>query len=170
MAIRSRLKQKIKAILGTSSNQAAETTISPPQESNKDNNANTVAESTVEKVATSSNENLVVNSKPEDKGSKTADAEDNKTIDEEEKKKKVSEEKIRKHLLRTKKGLLKFIQKQGGTTDLGALNHHSEIRFLIGHQKFSEMMEDLVAEELIIYDWNAQEAMITEKGIQFSSN
>ena len=174
MAIRSRLKQKIKAILGTSSTQTAETTVSPPQESGKEIVATTVVENIVERpvanVATNPNENLVVSSKPEDKGSKTIDPDDKTATTEPEKKKKVSEEKVRKHLLRTKKGLLKFIQKQGGTTDLGALNHHSEIRFLIGHQKFSEMMEDLVAEELIIYDWNAQEAMITEKGIQFSTN
>ena len=51
--------------------------------------------------------------------------------------KKISEDKIQRHLLRTKKGLLKFLQKEGGTTDLAALHTHSETRFLIGHQKFS---------------------------------
>lgn len=84
-------------------------------------------------------------------------------------KKKIDEDKIQRHLLRTKKGLLKFLQKEGGSADLAALHTHSETRFLIGHQKFSELMESMVDTKLIQYNWDIQEATITQKGILFIS-
>ena len=169
MAIRSRLKQKIKALLGTSSTQTAKTTMSTAYVPQKDIIEKTIVEpkaarpkSEVSNVVEDVVEKVVENSEPEDIASKVPAKEQTKST-------KVSDEKIRKHLLRTKKGLLKFIQKEGGTTDLGALNHHSEIRFLIGHQKFSQLMEEFVAEDLITYNWDTQAIVITEKGIQFFS-
>ena len=74
------------------------------------------------------------------------------------------QQKIQKHLHRTRMGLLKFLDKNGGILGLAELHDHSEKRYFVGHKKFSDLLEDLVAEELISYDWSAQQATLTEKG------
>ena len=76
----------------------------------------------------------------------------------------VEDDKIAKHLERTKKGILKFIVKKGGTSSLADMHDHSEKRFFIGHRKFSDLMETMIEEELLDYSWEKQEATITKTG------
>lgn len=147
MAIRSRIKQKIKTIIGFNSDRPIQRQDSTPASKSREP------------------EEKIISAEPP----KQLDSQAEKPPSESQKKP-TSEEKIQRHLLRTQKGLLKFLQKEGGTTELSALHTHSETRFLIGHQKFSELMENMVDTELIHYDWDSQEATITEKGIAFIAN
>lgn len=78
----------------------------------------------------------------------------------------IDQEKIARHKLRTRLGLLKKIQEKGGTIALAELHDHSERRYFVGHKKFSDLMEDMVREELLIFDWESQEATITAQGIE----
>ena len=72
--------------------------------------------------------------------------------------------KVAKHLARTRKGILKFVVKQGGTSSLADMHDHSERRFFVGHKKFSDLMEAMVDEGLLLYSWEQQEATITDVG------
>ena len=74
--------------------------------------------------------------------------------------------KILKHRKRTKVALLKLIQKKGGTASLGDLHDLAEKRFFIAHKAFSDLMEEMVAEDIVHYDWSSQEATITQNGIE----
>ena len=76
----------------------------------------------------------------------------------------VDDAKVAKHLQRTKKGILKFVEKNGGTCGLADMHDHSEKRFFVGHRKFSDLMEGMVEEGLLSYSWESQEAMITQEG------
>jgi hypothetical protein len=76
----------------------------------------------------------------------------------------VDAEKVAKHLARTRIGILKFVVKQGGTSSLADMHSHSERRFFVGHKKFSDMMEAMVDDGLLLYSWEAQEATITDLG------
>ena len=75
-----------------------------------------------------------------------------------------ADEKVAKHRLRATKGLLKFVLKNGGNCSLADLHNHSETRYFIGHKAFSDLMEDLIAEELLSYDHATSIATLTENG------
>ncbi|MBI5607955.1 MAG: hypothetical protein HY902_03650 [Deltaproteobacteria bacterium] len=51
-----------------------------------------------------------------------------------------------------KKGVLKQLARQGGAMHIKDLHEFSTLRFGRGHREFSELMEALVAEELVTYD------------------
>lgn len=51
-----------------------------------------------------------------------------------------------------KKGVLKQLARQGGSMHIKDLHEFSTMRFGRGHREFSELMEALVAEELVSYD------------------
>ena len=74
------------------------------------------------------------------------------------------DEKILKHRRRTKVALLKLTAKSDGTAPLGDLHDLAERRYFIAHKAFSDLMEEMVAEGLFLYDWSAGEATITELG------
>ena len=74
------------------------------------------------------------------------------------------DEKILKHRRRTKVALLKLTAKSDGTASLGDLHDLAERRYFIAHKAFSDLMEEMVAEGLFLYDWSAGEATITELG------
>ncbi|MFM2247621.1 MAG: hypothetical protein RL071_3695, partial [Pseudomonadota bacterium] len=76
----------------------------------------------------------------------------------------VAAEKAAKHLEKTRRAMLKLLIEKGGTAGLGELHDHSERRYFIGHKKFSDMMEGLVAEGLIHFDHSAGQAEITAAG------
>ena len=79
----------------------------------------------------------------------------------------VRQEKAAKHLLRTRKGVLKFVVDQGGTSSLADMHKHSEMRYFVGHQKFSQMMEALIAEGLLDYSHADGIGTITSAGRDF---
>ena len=74
------------------------------------------------------------------------------------------DEKIAKHRKRTKVALLNLSQKSGGTASLGDLHDLAERRYFIAHKAFSDLMEEMVAEGVFLYDWSAGEATVTELG------
>lgn len=65
-----------------------------------------------------------------------------------------------------KKGLIKYLARNGGTCPIGDLHTFSTQRFAAGHQAFSALMEWLVADELVMYDGNAFH--LTDKGLELS--
>ena len=77
------------------------------------------------------------------------------------------DEKILKHRRRTKIALLKLTAKTNGTAALGDLHDLAERRYFIAHKAFSDLMEEMVAEGLFLYDWSAGEASITELGTEW---
>ena len=78
----------------------------------------------------------------------------------------VDPEKVAKHLARTRIGILRFVEKNGGTSGLAEMHDHSERRYFVGHKKFSDLMEAMVEEGVLLYSWETQEATITELGKQ----
>ena len=63
--------------------------------------------------------------------------------------------------------VLKFLEEKGGTLPMGKMHDHSLNKYFIQHQRFSQMMETFVDEDLIEYDAASQIATITEKGKEF---
>ena len=68
---------------------------------------------------------------------------------------------------KARKGVLKYLSDKGGKLNMGDLHEHSMNKYLIQHQRFSQMMETFVSEGLIDFDWGAQLVTLTEKGKQF---
>jgi hypothetical protein len=58
-----------------------------------------------------------------------------------------------KHLAKTKKGLIKKISKNDGSMSLRDLHSFSEARYFVGHKRFSDLMEEMIAEELVSYEY-----------------
>jgi hypothetical protein len=63
-----------------------------------------------------------------------------------------------------RQGLMKFIAKKGGTIPMRELHTHSLIFYQAGHQAFSQLMEGLVADDLVTYDVAATAFSLTDKG------
>jgi hypothetical protein len=51
-----------------------------------------------------------------------------------------------------RRGLLAFLAKQGGSLPMRELHTHSLVFYQAGHQAFSQLMEGLVADELVTFD------------------
>lgn len=49
-------------------------------------------------------------------------------------------------------GLMRFLAKQGGSLPMRELHTHSLVFYQAGHQAFSQLMEGLVADELVAFD------------------
>ena len=67
-------------------------------------------------------------------------------------------------LERARKGLLKYLLDNNGKRNLGQLHEYSMNTYLIQHQAFSQMMEGLVNDGFLMYDFGSDEAAITDKG------
>jgi len=74
------------------------------------------------------------------------------------------EAKAAHHFEKTRRGVLRFIDEQGGEASLADMHDHSERRYFVGHKRFSDLMEGLVADSLISYDHGAGRAALTEAG------
>jgi hypothetical protein len=61
-------------------------------------------------------------------------------------------------------GLMKFLAKQGGALPMRELHTHSLVFYQAGHQEFSQLMEGLVADELVTFDDGV--FRLTDKGRQ----
>lgn len=77
------------------------------------------------------------------------------------------ETKAKEFFERARKGVLKHLDEKGGLLSLGELHDYSLNKFLIQHQRFSQMMETFVNEELATYDSGRDEVVITDKGKEF---
>ena len=76
----------------------------------------------------------------------------------------VQEDKVLRHRRKAKLGLLRLISEKEGVVDLATLHTHSEMRYFIGHKSFSDLMEEMVEEEFLNFDWENSLAHLTEKG------
>ena len=65
---------------------------------------------------------------------------------------------------RARKGVLSHLVDAGGNMPMADMHEFSMNKYLIQHQRFSEMMESFVNEKLIEFDWAKEEATITETG------
>ena len=79
-------------------------------------------------------------------------------------------EKQQAHFERAKKGILKFLNENGGALPLAQMHDHSLNKYLIQHQGFSRMMETLVEEKLVEYDFEKDLATLTDLGRTFALN
>jgi hypothetical protein len=61
-------------------------------------------------------------------------------------------------------GLMKFLAKQGGALPMRELHTHSLVFYQAGHQAFSQLMEGLVADELVAFEDGV--FRLTDKGRQ----
>jgi len=68
---------------------------------------------------------------------------------------------------KARKGVLKFLNEKGGSLPMGEMHEYSLNTYFIQHQRFSQMMEAFVGEDLIKYDEASQISTITEKGKEF---
>lgn len=55
-------------------------------------------------------------------------------------------------ILAARRGLLAFTAKQGGSIPMPELHTHSLVFYQAGHQAFSQLMEGLVADQLVVFD------------------
>ncbi len=76
----------------------------------------------------------------------------------------LAQERQKAHFERARKGVLKFLNDKGGQLPLAELHDYSLNKFLIQHQAFSRLMESLVDEKLVTYDFKEDAAEITEAG------
>ena len=63
-----------------------------------------------------------------------------------------------------RQGLLKFLAKKGGALPMRELHTHSLVFYQAGHQAFSQLMEGLVADDLVTYDAATAVFSLTDKG------
>ncbi len=62
-----------------------------------------------------------------------------------------SDDKQQAHWLKAKKAVLNHAMEKGGTASLQDLHSYAESSWFIAHQKFSSLMEECVAEELVTF-------------------
>jgi hypothetical protein len=59
-------------------------------------------------------------------------------------------------------GILKFLEKKGGSVPIGLLHGHSKVAYQRAHQEFSQLMESLVGDDLVTFSDDTFH--LTEKG------
>ena len=77
------------------------------------------------------------------------------------------EAKLKEFFEKARKGVLQYLNEKGGSLSLGELHEYSLNKFFIQHQRFSQLMESLVGENLIEFDQMTQVSTITGKGKEF---
>ncbi len=80
-----------------------------------------------------------------------------------------AQEKQKAFLKKARKGLLNYLLEQGGRLTLDEMHDYSFKKFFIQHQGFSRMMETLVNEGLVEYDYLTQTVNLTDAGKNFVS-
>ncbi|MFT5585014.1 MAG: hypothetical protein ACI9VR_002602 [Cognaticolwellia sp.] len=78
--------------------------------------------------------------------------------------KEISPDKMRKAVMRAKKGTMKFVKDAGGNSELADMHDHSERRYFVGHRAFSRLMEEITEEGLLHFDSGTGMSTMTEKG------
>lgn len=77
------------------------------------------------------------------------------------------EEKFKEFFEKARKGVLKYLDENGGSLPMDKLHDYSLKTYLIQHQRFSQMLESFVNEKLIDYDAPTQVLTITKEGKEF---
>ncbi len=73
-------------------------------------------------------------------------------------------ERQKAHFERARKGVVQFLIEKGGQLPLEDLHDYSLNRYLIQHQAFSRLMESLVEEKLVEFDFKDSLATATQYG------
>ena len=73
-----------------------------------------------------------------------------------------SDEKRQAHWLKAKQAVLQQAVEKGGTASLGDLHSYAESHWFIAHERFSQLMEECVDENLLTFADN--EFSITDQG------
>lgn len=76
-------------------------------------------------------------------------------------------EKQRQFFERARKGVLQHLNEKGGKLNMSELHDYSLKKYLIQHQRFSQMMETFVGEQLVEFDWGTQDVTLTDAGRKF---
>ena len=77
------------------------------------------------------------------------------------------EARLKEFFEKARKGILQYLAQKGGALSLGEMHEYSLKTYFIQHQRFSQMMETFVNENLIQYDNLEQISTLTEKGKEF---
>ena len=64
----------------------------------------------------------------------------------------------------TRNGILKYLENNGSNAPMKILHAYSKLIYQVAHREFSEVMEGLVKDELVIF--NDDTFILTEKGIK----
>jgi hypothetical protein len=83
-----------------------------------------------------------------------------------------NEEQLKKQqefLHKARKGVLNHLNDKGGMLNMADLHDFSMKTYFIQHQGFSRLMEGFVGEDLVIYDNQTQDVIITDKGKDFAA-
>ena len=78
-----------------------------------------------------------------------------------------TQDKQQQFLERARKGVLQHLNDQGGKLNMSELHEYSLKKYLIQHQRFSQMMETFVNEVLVEFDWATQNVTLTDAGRDF---
>lgn len=73
-------------------------------------------------------------------------------------------EKQKQFFERARKGVLQYLNDQGGKLNMSELHEYSLKKYLIQHQRFSQMMESFVSEQMVEFDWGTQDVTLTDAG------
>jgi len=76
------------------------------------------------------------------------------------------EQKAQEHWIKAKRGNLEFLAGSGGIMPMSEVHEHSESHYMIGHQRFSQMLEEAIAEELMQCD-DENNLILLDKGRQY---
>ena len=68
---------------------------------------------------------------------------------------------------RARLGVLKFVSDRGGSARLGDIHGFCEKKFFIAHRGFSRLMDGMVTEGLVDFDFSSNTATLTEAGRGF---
>ena len=66
----------------------------------------------------------------------------------------------------TRNGILKILENKGGNAPMKILHGYSKLIHQVAHKEFSDVMEGLVTDELVIFDDDA--FTLTEKGLMLA--
>jgi len=78
--------------------------------------------------------------------------------------------KVRRHRERARRGVLRYLAREGGTLPLKDLHDHSERRWFIAHAGFSEMIEFYVEEGLVDLDPESWTVSLSDDGRRFMAS
>ena len=67
-------------------------------------------------------------------------------------------------LFRARLGVLKFVSDRGGSAQLSDIHEFSGKKYFIMHQGFSRLMESVVSEGLMEFDFVSNTARLTDAG------
>ena len=68
----------------------------------------------------------------------------------------------------TRNGILKCLENKGSSAPMKVLHGYSKLIHKVAHREFSEVMEGLVIDKLVIF--NDDSFMLTKEGLKFVKN